>query len=134
MFCKRLCLCLPPVLLCVLDGCMTLCGQPPDYWTSGYTIFREANPVAAWLLTVHPLAFATAGVPYSLMIIGTIFWLPLRYSTVVAGFVSLAHAVGVLTWTVVLLQESPGLWVFLIPACVAALGCISWLGSRSTNY
>jgi hypothetical protein len=105
---QRLWLCVPPVVLCGLDGALTLWGQPPQYWTSGYNTFHEANPLAAWLLTVHPLAFAAAGLAYCLGVCAAVSWLPLRYSVAMTTLVSLGHAVGVVSWVATLIRRQRG--------------------------
>jgi hypothetical protein len=98
----RLWLCLPPVVLCLLDGAITLYGQPAAYWTGGYTMVREGNPLAAWLLTVHPLAFAASAVPYLFLVLILICFLPRRGAVVVAVLVSLAHLLALAIWGLVL--------------------------------
>lgn len=100
----RLWLCLPPMVLCLLDGTVTLYGQPTAYWTDGYTTVREGNPLAAWLLTIHPLAFAASAVPYLLLVFTFIWLLPWRGALAVSILVSLAHLVGLATWGFVLFR------------------------------
>jgi hypothetical protein len=128
---ERLWLCLPPVVLCGIDGGLTLWGQPSEYWTNGYHTFREGNPLAAWLLTVHPLAFGVAGLAYCLSLCGVLLWLPLRFSRVLAGLVSLAHAVAVVAWTITLLGDSGNPWVLLVPAMTAGAAALWWRAGRS---
>jgi len=113
---RRIWLCLPPVFLCGLDGGMTLWGQPTEYWAGGYSTIREANPLAAWLLTVHPMAFTAAGLVYCLAVCVAVLWLPLRYALALSILVSLAHAVGVVTWGIWLIQQPRGGWILLVPA------------------
>ena len=55
---RRLWLCLPVMVTCVLDVAVTLAGQPAEYWISSYIVVNEANPVSYWLLTMNPGAFA----------------------------------------------------------------------------
>lgn len=122
---SRLWLCRPPIIVCALDGCMTLWGQPAAYWAEGYSAVRESNPLAASLLTFHPLAFVASGIPYVLIVGGAIFMPPWRFSVVIAFVVTISHLVGVFAWTVALLGESSGLLALLAPALVALL-LISW--------
>jgi hypothetical protein len=103
---RRFWLSLPAVVLCGADGCLTLWGQTARYWSGGYASVREGNPLAAWLLTIHPLAFAAAGVSYLLAVVGLVLALPPRWAIGVAGAVALAHAFAVATWAVVLLGGS----------------------------
>jgi Domain of unknown function (DUF5658) len=127
---QRLWLCVPPITLCAFDGCMTLWGQPAAYWAGDYATVQEGNPLAAWFLTMHPLAFAAAGVPYVLLVAAAILWLPGRWSETAAALVSLSHAVGVVAWTVVLTSESPGALAILVPASVVLLTIAWWRWGR----
>jgi hypothetical protein len=95
---ERLWWCMPAIVLCAADGLLTLWGQPAAYWTDGFAHVDEGNPVAAWFLTLHPLAFAAAGVPYLLLVIGLVTWLPRRWAAGVAMGVASAHAFAVIVW------------------------------------
>jgi hypothetical protein len=122
---QRLWLCLPAIVLCAADGLITLWGQPAAYWSDGFAMVREANPLAAWLLTVHPLAFAAASVPYLLLVVGTIMVLPRRWAAAVAVGAASAHAFAVAVWCLVLFRQP------LVPLAVtglvlAGLGMIAW--------
>ena len=59
---ERLWWCLPAIVLCATDGLLTLWGQPQAYWSGNFASINEDHPVAAWFLSLHPLAFAAAGV------------------------------------------------------------------------
>jgi hypothetical protein len=102
---QRLCWCLPAIVLCAADGCLTLWGQPKAYWSGGFAVVREGNPLAAWLLTIHPLAFAAAAVPYLLVVLGAVIVLPRRWAAAVAVGVAAAHAFAVGVWCVVLFRQ-----------------------------
>jgi hypothetical protein len=101
---QRLWWCLPAVGQCVADGLLTLWGQPAVYWSGGFAVVREGNPLAAWLLSVHPLAFAVAGLPYLLVVLGTVIVVPRRWAAVVAVGVASAHAFAVSVWCAVLFR------------------------------
>src|SRR5262249_39553961 len=66
---ERLWWCLPAIVLCAADGLLTLWGQPEEYWSGNYASIREGHPVAAWFLSLHPLAFAASGVPYLVLVV-----------------------------------------------------------------
>jgi hypothetical protein len=117
-------------VLCALDGCLTLWGQPAAYWAGDYAAVNEGNPLPAGLLAIHPLAFAAAGVPYVLLLAGAILWLPRRCSEAVAALFSFSHTVGVLAWTGVLMGESPGALALLVPASVLLLVVAWWRCGR----
>ncbi len=127
---QRLWLCVPPIALCAFDGCVTLWGQPAAYWAGDYAMVNEGNPLSAWLLARHPLAFAAAGVPYALLLAGAILWLPRRWSEAVAVLFTFSHAVGVVAWTGVLMGESPGALALLVPALVLMLVVAWWRCGR----
>jgi hypothetical protein len=122
---KRLWLCLPGAVLCAADGCLTLWGQPAAYWAGGYTAVREGNPLAAWLLEIHPLAFAASAVPYLGAFAAAVLALPRRWAAAVAVVVPAAHACGVATWCLYLCPELwwplIGLWLF-----GGGLGAVAW--------
>lgn len=127
---QRLWLCVLPITLCALDGCVTLWGQPAAYWAGDRAALNEGNPLSAWLLAVHPLAFAAAGVPYALLLAGAILWLPRRCSEAVAVLLSFSHTVGLLSWADVLARESLGALALLVPASVALLLAAWWRCGR----
>ena len=41
----------------IVDVVGTVLGQPPEYWSSGGTVFNEAVPFIYLLLKIHPLLF-----------------------------------------------------------------------------
>jgi hypothetical protein len=85
----------------------------------------EGNPLAAWLLTVHPLAFAAAGVPYLLVVAGTIMVLPRRWAAAVAIGIASTHAFAVAVWCLVLFRE-PMLPVIAVALVLAGSGAVAW--------
>jgi hypothetical protein len=91
--------------MCVADGCLTLYGQPAAYWSNGYATVREGNPLAAWVLGLHPAAFVASGVPYLILVVGAVVLLPRRWAAAVAVAVALAHAAGVAAWLLVLCRQ-----------------------------
>jgi hypothetical protein len=122
---QRLWWCLPAAVLCAADGLITLWGQPPAYWSDGFRVVREENPLAAWLLTVHPLAFAAAAVPYLLVVVGTIMVLPRRWAAAVAVAVASTHAFAVAVWCLVLFRQ-PLLPLAAVGLGLAGLGTVAW--------
>jgi hypothetical protein len=122
---QRLWSCLPPALLCSADGLITLWGQPAAYWSGGFRVVCEGNPLAAWLLTVHPLAFAAAGVPYLLVVAGTIMVLPRRWAAAVAIGIASTHAFAVAVWCLVLFRE-PLLPLIAVALVLAGSGAVAW--------
>ncbi len=122
---QRLWLCLPAIVLCAADGFLTLAGQPAEYWSGGFATVREGHPVAAWFLTMHPLAFAAAGVPYLLLVASAVMWLPRRYAAVVAVVVASGHAFAVTTWCLVLFHQQV-LALVTVGLAILGLGVLAW--------
>jgi len=95
---NRVWLCFPPLVLCVLDLAATLGSQSASYWYGEYLYISEGNPIAYFLLAIHP----------SLYIIGTAAWiaafsflmlrLPRRLALTLCFFISFAHLWGTLGW------------------------------------
>lgn len=122
---QRLWSCMPPTLLCAADGLITLWGQPDAYWSGEFRVVCEANPLAAWLLAVHPVAFAVAGVPYLLVVTGTIMVLPRNWAAAVAVGIALSHAFAVAVWCLVLFPE-PLLPLTAVALVLAGSGAVAW--------
>jgi len=118
-------LCLPAFVLAAADGLITLWGQPEAYWSSGYATVCEGNPLAAWVMSLHPLAFAAAGVPYLLLVFGAVATLPRRGAAAVAIAIPLAHAVGVASWCVILFPE-PWLPLGVLGLGLVGLAAVAW--------
>jgi hypothetical protein len=126
---ERLWWCLPALVLCAADGLITFWGQPAAYWSGGFVEVNEGNPLAAWLLTVHPLAFAASAVPYLLVVLGIVVVLPRRWAAAVAVALASAHALAVGLWCLVLLRQG------LLPLAagglvLVVLGVLMWRRSR----
>ncbi|MDP6546557.1 MAG: hypothetical protein QGH60_21470 [Phycisphaerae bacterium] len=95
---RRIPLCIPPLILCLIDQTITLIGQTPAYWSGDYSNAREGNPLFNWLLCRHPLAFE-AGVLLWIAIFGcAILFLPRFVSKVVSVAVVLGHTWGAASW------------------------------------
>ncbi len=65
MWKRRIWLCVPPFVLCMLDQSITLFGQSAEYWAGNRSVANEANPWFLWLLRQHPLAFEAGIVAWS---------------------------------------------------------------------
>ena len=126
---ERLWWCLPTLVLGPADGFLTLWGQPGAYWSGGFAEVNEVNPLAAWLLTVHPLAFAASGAPYLLLVVGAVMALPWRWAAAVALVVASTHALGVGLWCLDLFRQP----LFPLAAeglVLVALGALVWRRGR----
>jgi hypothetical protein len=90
-------LCLSALLPWAADVAFTLAGQPATYWAGEYATAREANPLAAWWLEVHPLAFVLGACLWAGMFSA---FLLVRGSRPPALLVALSHGVGGSSWLV----------------------------------
>lgn len=90
---------------------------------------REGNPLAAWLLTVHPLAFAAAGVPYLLVVAGAVLAAPRQLAVLVAAGVAAVHACAVGAWCLVL-SRHPLPLLAAVGLALPALGAVAWWFDR----
>ena len=126
---QRLWWCLPAMVICAADGLLTLWGQPEEYWSGGFALVREGNPLAAWLLTVHPLAFAAAALPYLLVVVGTVMALPRRWAAAAAVGIASAHAFAVGLWCQFLFRQ-PLLPLAGLGLVVIGLSVIAWRQGR----
>jgi hypothetical protein len=110
----RLWMCSGPLLLGVTDMVVTFCEQPAQYWGEGYQVMREHNPLANWLLAVHPAAFLGGNLIWMCCFSLAILFLPPGMARVVAFVVMVGHALAVSTW---LSQHPFGLlWIALLLA------------------
>src|SRR6476660_327399 len=95
---SKLWLCLPPLLLCLLDQVMTLSRQPGEYWAGDYLQAREGSPHGLWLLQQHPLAYVSAALGYMLVFSLAIRVLPRLPAQMLAVGLVLGHCWGASTW------------------------------------
>lgn len=130
---ERLWWCLPAIVLCAADGLLTLWGQPEAYWSGNFASIDEYNPVAAWFLSLHPLAFAAAGVPYLALVVALVMWLPWRRLAVfVAVAVASGHALAAIMWCRILFHE-PAIVLVPMAFVVASLAALAWQRGRDTT-
>ena len=122
---ERLWWCLPGIVLCAADGLLTLWGQPEAYWSGDFASIDEGHPVAAWFLSLHPLAFAAAGVPYLLLVVALVLWLPRLWAAVMAVGIASGHAFAVALWCRYLFPQ-PALPLVTEALVVIGLGVLAW--------
>jgi hypothetical protein len=96
-------LCLPPLVLAVLDGTLTLAGQSAEYWGGEYAEVNEGSPTFRYLLGVHPLAYAGGMATWMAVFVGLILLLPDTLALIVSIAVTFGHTGGAAAWLV---------WVF----------------------
>lgn len=91
-------LCLVPVLLAVLDGSVTLIGQPASYWAGDYTQVREGTPGFRILLANGPATFIAGLAVWVLAFVGMILLLPSTLALAVCLLFTLGHTIGAFSW------------------------------------
>lgn len=91
-------LCVPPLLLCLLDITLTLVGQSAQYWAGDYACVNEGSPTFHHLLRIHPAAFAAGILVWVLVFVSAIILLPNVLAFIASIVVTFAHAAGAATW------------------------------------
>jgi hypothetical protein len=108
------------VILCLLDECLTLLGQPAAYWAGDYSRAYEGNPIVSWCLEQHPTAFLVELILWVTGFGTLIMVLPWQLAKTVSLAVALGHIVGAATW---LWWEFGQFWLFP-PLLLASAGLI----------
>lgn len=91
-------LCLPPVLLCALDGSLTLAGQSAEYWAGNYAHVNEGSPTFNHLLQLHPTAFAAGLTAWAAMFVAVLLLLPETTALILSIAITFGHTAGAATW------------------------------------
>jgi len=91
-------LCLVPVLLAVLDGSVTLIGQPTAYWAGDHSRVLEGTPGFRILLTYGPAAFIAGHLVWQLAFVGMILLLPSTPALAICLMFTLGHTIGAFSW------------------------------------
>ncbi len=91
-------LCLVPVLLAVLDGSVTLIGQPAAYWAGDHSWVLEGTPGFRILLTHGPAAYIAGLTVWVLAFVGMILVLPSTVALAVCLMFTLGHTIGAFSW------------------------------------
>ena len=123
-------LCMPPLVLGLLDGLLTLVGQSSYYW-GNYLAVNEANPIFASLLQVHPVAFLAGAAAWLAMLCTMIVVLPQLAALILSIAVTFGHTIGSGNWLFehfdLGYQLANG--YYLLSACVLGLGIRYAMGS-----
>jgi len=108
---RKLLLCVPPFVLCMLDQLITLFGQSSEYWKGRYSVANEVNPLFNWLLRQHPLAFEAGIAAWVIVFCSVILSAPRRVAMTISIAIVLGHTWGAATW----LSMMPpfGYWITL---------------------
>jgi hypothetical protein len=93
-------LCLVPFLLAVVDGSLTLNGQPRAYWAGDHSQVIEGTPLFYILLRHGPAAYIAGLAGWVLAFVGMILLLPPTLALAVCLGFTLGHAIGAFSWMV----------------------------------
>ncbi len=113
----RVWLCVGPLLLCLLDGGLTLQGQSDAYWDGQYEQAREFNPLGLWPLQQHPLLFLAALLCWGLAFCASILYLPENLARPLSFAVQFGHTLGAASWVVRLGAFG---WLLCVPLLLAS--------------
>lgn len=91
-------LCLPPLLIGILDGSITLLGQSKEYWAGNYSLAQEGNPTFYGMMIISPWAAVALFAIWIGLFVGLILLLPDTLALIVSIAVTFSHAVGAATW------------------------------------
>ncbi len=122
-------LCVGPVAFCLLDGAVTLGGQPAAYWRGQFAAAVEHNPVGWWLLRGHPALYGAALLAWVALFAGLILLLPGRWARGVSLVVLFGHTLGVATWFA---GTIPYGWLLCVPLFFLAAEVMGWTWKRAT--
>ena len=124
----RLWLCLPPLLLLLIDAALTLYGQPDGYWQGDFLLRREMNPVFDRLLSWRPAAFLGGCAAWGILITLVVVFSPRRVAFLAALACSLGHTCGAASW---LVQAGTTGWALALLLLLAASQVFWWAARRS---
>ena len=90
-------LCLPPMMVALIDGVLTLIGQSDLYW-SNHLAVNEANPVFRALLEIHPAAVLGGLGVWLALLCAMILLLPTRIALMLSIAITFGHTSGSASW------------------------------------
>ncbi len=88
----------PPIVLCALDGSLTLYGQSAAYWSGNRAAVNEMSPSFEHYLTVHPLAAVAAFLLWIAIFVLMILLLPELLALIVSTAIVIGHMGGAASW------------------------------------
>ena len=116
-------LCLPPMVVALADGTLTLLGQSDFYW-SNHLAVNEASPFFRMLLQIHPLASLLGLAAWIAIFCTVLLTLRPTLALIASIAVTFAHTIGSGNWLFghfdLGYQLANG--YYLLSACVLGLG------------
>ncbi len=105
---NRVRLCIPPIVLCIVDQTITLFGQRSAYWGGHYEKALEGSPPFYWLLTHHPMAFEAGIAVWIVLFSAAILLSPRWLAMAISLAIVIGHTWGTTTWLYFLFGQ--GYW------------------------
>jgi type III secretory pathway component EscU len=127
----RLWLCVPIIITDLLDATVTMIGQSADYWKGSYDRIDEFNPIARWLLTIHPIGIVIYTILDIAVISLLIMLMPLMISKTLSAFWAIGSAKAIYNWLVGPLHM--GWWISNLVILVPTIILVYAFDKASTN-
>ena len=96
----KLWLCVPFVVICLVDASITLHGQDLQYWSGNTSTPNEVFPLFAKALHRSPFVFVAAIAAWIIVFSVAILFLPNLFSEIMALTLVSGHTWGTMTWLV----------------------------------
>ena len=109
---RRIELAIYPTLASLLDGTLTLTGQPDSYFDGDFATAEELNPIGYLALSTSPWLFGFGLLVWIFVFCSVLFFCRELMSTRISLVITALHILGAATW---LLRTRFGiLWVILL--------------------
>lgn len=93
-------LCVPFLYAMAVDGCVTLVGQPAEYWAGNYDRVNEWSLTFNDLLHIHPVALVVGLLFNGALICILILLLPRLLAMIASFAATFGHTWGAMTWLI----------------------------------
>lgn len=97
----------PLILVMVFDFVFTLVGQPAAYWQD-FSLVREGNPVARFLLTWHYGYFTLVSFIYGFLVLLLVIKLKRPFNVILAVFLFISHGAASASWVPRIFEKITG--------------------------
>ena len=103
---RRLSLCIPPILLFILDITLTLLGQPEEYWAGNYDMARERSPEVRRVMQTDPVLLFVMIAVWIGVIVFLIRVLPQTLAELFSVATTVAHTAAASSWLRIFVEHS----------------------------
>lgn len=128
----KLWLCLPFIILFLIDAGITLAGQPSAYWAGNRQCVHEVFPLFAWGLSSGLWTFATLCLIWMAMFSLLIVFMPDTLSEIAALALVNGHTWGTMTWLVYHIRLDYNLCLLFF-VFAASIFILSYKKMKQTN-